>query len=108
MYAAFIILGVVTFAELLACHFTLWWILALIARGLFCLRIVGATFKVKRLVITELVAFGCMLLWNMLFAKEHMPWLRLILFLVCALISCFTMFIDDMYFVHVTLDAEDE
>lgn len=108
MYAAFIILGVTTVIELFACHFSLWWILALIVRGLYSLRIVGATFKVKRLAITEMVAFGCMLLWNMLFSKENMPWLRLLLFLGCAVISCITMFIDDMYFVHVTLDAEDE
>lgn len=107
MFAAFIILGVCTVIELFVCHFTFWWILALIARGLYSLRVVGATFKVKRLVVTEAIAFASMLLWNMLFAKGNMPWFRLLMFLVFGAICCLTMFIDDQYFILEIKDAEE-
>lgn len=108
MYVSFIILGVCTLIELFVCHFTFWWMLAVIARLLFCLRIVGATFKVKRLAITEMIALACMLVWNMIFAKGYIPWLRIGFFLLFAVVSCVTMYIDDLYFVHVTLDEEEE
>ena len=108
MYTAFIILGLCTVIELFVCHFTLWWFLALIARLLYSLRVIGATFKVKRLAITEAISFACMLLWNMLFSKDNMPWARLLMFLVFGIISCLTMLIDDFYFVHVTMDAQEE
>lgn len=107
MFAGFIVIGVVTVIELFVCHFTLWWILALAARFLFFLRLVGATFKIKRLMITEGVACACMLVWNMLFSKNNMPWLRILLFFGFALICCITMAIDDMVATYVTRDAED-
>lgn len=108
MFFSFIILGIVTIIELFVCHFHLWWILALIARLLFSLRCIGATFKVKRLIIVEGVACACMLLWNMLFAKSHMPWLRILLFVAAAIICCITMVIDDMYYAYDVRDVEDD
>lgn len=107
MFAGFIIIGIITVVELFVCHFHLWWILALIARLLFCLRLVGATFKIKRLIVTEGVACACMLVWNMLFAKGHMPWLRLLLFFGFAVISAIVMVVDDMLATYVTRDLED-
>lgn len=107
MFAGFIIIGVITVVELFVCHFHLWWVLALIARLLFCLRLVGATFKIKRLIVTEGVAWACMLVWNMLFAKGNMPWLRILLFLGFAVISTIVMIVDDMLATYVTRDAED-
>lgn len=107
MFAGFIIIGLITIIELFVCHFHLWWILALIARLLFSLRLVGATFKVKRLIVTEGVACACMIVWNMLFSKDNMPWLRILLFIGFALISAATMLIDDMLATYVTRDVED-
>lgn len=107
MFTSFIIIGVLTVLELFVCHFHLWWILALIARLLFSLRLVGATFKIKRLIVTEGVACTSMLVWNMLFAKDHMPWLRILLFFVFAAICILCMILDDMFATYVTRDVED-
>ena len=52
-----ILLIVDTVIQLFACHFTLWWIIAIIARILFCLRIVGATIKVKNVGQSALDAY---------------------------------------------------
>jgi len=107
MFAGFIIIGLITIIELFVCHFHLWWILAVIARLLFSLRLVGATFKIKRLIMTEGVACACMIVWNMLFAKNNMPWLRILLFIGFALICSFIMILDDMLATYVTRDVED-
>lgn len=108
MWISFILLGLCSVIEVFVCHFTLWWVLAIIARLLFSLRIVGATFKVKRLAITEGIAVACMIVWNMIFAKGHIPWLRIGIFLLFAIVSCVIMIVDDFYFVHVTLDEEED
>ena len=102
-----ILLIIDTVIQLFACHFTLWWIIAVIARILFCLRIVGATIKVKNLAIVEIVALACMFVFNMIFAKESFPWLRLLLFAFFSGISCLLMFLDDILYVYVTEDDED-
>lgn len=102
-----ILIIILTIAQLFACHFTFWWIIALVARFLFCLRIVGATFKVKTLCIIEAVAFACMLVFNMVFAKDNIPWLRLALFLLLSGLSCFFMYLDDLLYVYVTEDDEE-
>ena len=102
-----ILLIIDTVLQLILCHFSLWWIIALIVRLLFCLRIVGATLKVKNLAIGEIVAFACMLLFNMLFAKNALPILRLLMFAFFSGISCLLMFLDDILYVYVTEDDED-
>lgn len=102
-----VLLIVDTVIQLFACHFNLWWIIAVIARFLFCLRIVGATIKVKTLTILEIVAFACMLVFNMVFAKGSLPVLRLLLFAFFSGISCLLMFLDDMLYVYVIEDDED-
>lgn len=100
-------IAVLTLIEMFVCHFTLWWVIAVIARLLFSLRLVGAVFKVKSLAITEGIAFGCMLVWNMLFAKDDMPWIRILLFLGFGLLCVGIMFIDDMTQVYVSIDEEE-
>lgn len=95
-----------TVLQLFVCHISLWWLIALVARVLFCLRIVGATFKVKNLAIIEIVAFASMLLFNMLFNKGSMPWLRLLLFAFFSGVSCLLMFLDDILYVYVIEDDE--
>ena len=103
-----ILLTLLTIVQLIVCHFSLWWIIVLICRCLFAMRIVGATFKVKKLVIGEGVAFASMLVWNMLFAKGHLPWARIGLFLLFTAISAVLMFIDDIFYVYVIEDDDDE
>ena len=107
MNAIIVILIIDTVAQLLLCKFSLWWIISLACRLLFCCRIIGATFKVKRLAIGEAIAFGSMLLFNMLFAKDGMPWLRIGLYLLFSLIAVGLEYLDDILYVYVIEDEED-
>ena len=107
MNAFIICIIVISVVQLFACHFSLWWIIALIARLLFCLRIIGATFKVKNLCIVEGVSFACMFVWHMVFSKGSIPWLRLGLFLLFSALSCLFMFLDDLLYVYVIEDDDD-
>ena len=98
---------VLTLAQMIICKFSLWWLIALVARFLFCLRIIGATFKVKHLAIVEGVALALCLLYNMLFKKGAVPWLRIGLFTAISLICVGLMFLDDLLYVYVIEDEED-
>lgn len=96
-----------TVVQLLVCHFSLWWFIALICRILFCCRIIGATFKVRKLIVGEGVAFGIMLVWSMLFNGGSFPIMRVLLFLLMSLISVCLMLVDDLLYVYVIEDADD-
>ena len=102
-----ILIAVLTIIQLLACHFSLWWILAVLARVLFSLRVVGATFKVKKLAILEGVSWACMLVFNMVFSKDNLPWVRLLVFALMSALCVFLMFLDDILYVYVTEDDDD-
>ena len=107
MNAIIISIIVLTLAQVIICHFSLWWFIALIARIMFSLRIIGATFKVKHLAIVEGVALAICLLYNTLFKKGAVPWLRIGLFAVISLICVGLMFLDDLLYVYVIEDEED-
>lgn len=102
-----IIIAVLTVIQLFTCHFSLWWILAVIARVMFSLRVVGATFKVKKLAILEGVAWACMIVFHMVFSKGNLPWIRLLVFAVLSVLCVLLMFLDDILYVYVTEDDED-
>lgn len=108
MNAIIVLLIIDTIAQLLVCKFSLWWIISLVCRLLFCCRIVGATFKVKSLSIGEVVAFASMLLFNMLFAKSGMPWLRIGFNLLFSGIAIVLMYLDDILYVYVIEDEEED
>ena len=108
MNAIIVIVIIITLLQLICCHFSLWWIISLIARVLFSLRIIGATFKVKTLVIIEGVSFACMVLFNMLFHKGAVPWGRIGLYLVFTLASAAAMYLDDLLYVYVIDDDEED
>lgn len=108
MTVLIIVLAVLSVLQLIVCHFSLWWIMVLIARVLFSFRRIGATFKVKGLCILEGVAWACMIVFNMIFAKGHIPWFRILFFFVFSLISCGVMFFDDLYAVYVVEDDVDD
>lgn len=93
--------------QLISCHISLWWAIAVIARLLFSLRIIGATFKVKKLCVVEGIAFACMFVFHMVFSKGSIPWLRLLLFLVMSAASCACMLLDDLLYVYVVEDDDD-
>lgn len=98
----------VTVIEVFVCHFTLWWLLAVISRVLFTLRLMGAVFRLKKLAILEAVAAGSMIIWNMMFAKGHVPWFRILMFIIFGLVCVVIMLIDDITEVYVSVDEEEE
>lgn len=102
------ILLVDTLLQLKFCHFSLWWLILFICRSLFALRIMGVTVKVKKLAIGEIVAFSSMLLFNLLFHKDGVPWLRIFLFLFFSLIAVGLEYLDDLLYVYVIEDVDDE
>lgn len=101
------ILIIDTVIQLIVCKFSLWWLISLVCRLLFCCRILGATIKVKKLSIGEIVSFGSMFLFNMLFAKDGMPWLRIGLHLLFSCIAIVLMYLDDLLYVYVIEDEVD-
>ena len=107
MLILIILMLLITVIQLFVCHFSLWWLIVVVDRLLFSLRIVGATFKVRTLNICEGVAFCAMLIFNMIFSKEGLPWLRLGVFLLLSAISCAIMIFDDMFYVY-TVEDDDE
>ena len=81
-----ILIILTTIGQLIVCHFSLWWIIALCCRIMFMARIIGATFKVKKLAIGEGVAWASMLLWHMIFSKRSTLvtyWIVPIIFIYC-------------------------
>ena len=107
MNAIIVTLMVLTVAELPLCHFTLWYIIAVVGRIIFSTRMFGATVKIKYSCMLEGIALAMMFLWNALFAKGHMPWLRLLLFLLFALACAACEFLDDMLYVYITDEDDD-
>ena len=108
MSAIIVLLIIVTILQVVICHFSLWWLIALICRVLFSTRIIGVTFKVKKLAITEGVVFGVMLIFNMLFSKDSMPWLNIFLYLIFSLVAIGLEYLDDILYVYVIEDEEED
>lgn len=103
-----IILIIDTIAQVVFCHFSLWWIISLIARIAFCSRIIGATIKVKKLAIAEGIAFAAMFLFNWLFKGDNpMPWVKILLYFVFTAVAIGLEYLDDILYVYVIEDMED-
>lgn len=96
-----------TIMQLVFCHISLWWLISLVCRILFCCRVIGATFQAKKLAIGEGVALACMLLFYIMFSKNGVPWLRLILNILFTGISVVLMYLDDLLYVYVIEDVDD-
>ena len=96
---------VLTGVQLWLCKFSLWWLISLICRILFCCRIVGATVKVRKLLTGEIVAFATMFLFNLLFASTF-PWGRIIIYLLLSLLCVGLEFLDDLLYVYTIEDEE--
>ena len=107
MDAIMLFLVIDTIVQLLACHFSLWWLVCLICRLLFFMRLIGATIPIKKLAIGEGVAFGGMLLWNILFHGGNMPWVKLLLFALLSLIALGLEYLDTRLYLYVIEDLDD-
>ena len=97
-----------TIMQMIVCKFSLWWIVALITRALFCCRAIGATFKVKNLAIAEGVDIGFMILFHIIFKGSGFPWGRTLLFIGFTILALFLEFLDDWLFVYTIEDVEDD
>lgn len=96
-----------TGVQLWVCHFSLWWLICFVSRLLFCVRIIGVLFDVKKLTTAEGVSLGCMLIWNMMFSGSNFPWLRLLLQLIISASVIGLMFLDHCLYVYVVEDFPD-
>lgn len=97
-----------TVIQLLVCKVSLWWILCLIGRGLFCCRAIGATFKVKSLCKVEIVAVAMMLLFHIIFKGSGFPWFKFLFFILFSAIACLLMFLDEWLYMYTIEDVEDD
>lgn len=97
-----------TIVQVKVCGFSLWWIICLVSRILFCTRVIGVTFKFKKLAIAEASALGCMFVWNILFAAKNFPWQRILFFTAFICIAIGLMLLDNLLYVYVVEDAEEE
>lgn len=108
MSVIIILLIIDTVIQLLVCKLSLWWIISLICRALFCCRAIGATFKVKTLCKVEIVGIAVMWLFHIIFKGDGFPWLRFFLFILFSAVACFLMFLDEWLYVYVIEDVEDD
>lgn len=108
MSVLIVLLIIDTVIQLLVCKVSLWWIICLIGRGLFCCRAIGATFKVKSLCKVEIAAVTTMWLFHILFKGDGFPWLRFLFFILFSAIACLLMFLDEWLYVYSIEDVEDD
>lgn len=97
-----------TILQVVVCHFSLWWLIVLIARIFFAARLIGAVIKTRKICVAEAVAFGCMLIWHFIFSKGSLPWKRILLFGLFSLFAALLMFLDDLLYVYVIVDDEGD
>lgn len=94
--------------QLLVCKFTLYWIIAVICRIIFMARVIGAQVKLRNLAIGEVVAFVLMVLVNMLFNKDNVPWLRILEYLAFSLVTVGLEALDGLLYVYLVEDEEPD
>lgn len=98
-----------TIAQIFFNGFSLWWLVALIIRALFACRSIGVTFKVKKLAIAEGVVLACMMLFNLFFKGDNpYPWVPTLIAIIAAIICIALEYLDDMLYVYVIEDDDDE
>lgn len=79
----------------------------MIFRGAFCLRMIGAVFKMKTFAIGEGVAFVIMLLFYALFKKDAIPWIRILVYAFITLSVLGLELLDSFLYVY-TVEDDDE
>ena len=100
----------ITIAQLVICRGLRWmglcFLITLIARLFFLGRLIGATSKVKSIVIAEGFSVGMLVLFNIL-SKYPTNWVALVLYALISGICCLIMLIDDTFYLYVTEDVDD-
>lgn len=85
------------------CGFSFWILIDSVAVLLFCLRTVGATFKIKVLAILHGVSMSIWLIWTFMFGGWE-KWPQMIEYLIGSLATCGIMLYEDFAFVIVEKD----
>lgn len=99
---------IATVLQVIVCHFSLWWIIALICRIAFSMRVIGALFKLKSLIIGEGVAAALMFIYNMVMHKGEMPWARMGIYMLITLIVIGLEALDTVMYVYDIEDYEED
>ena len=110
MALTFVSAIIVTIIKFCLCGFSFWILIDVVAVVLFCLRMVGATFKIKVLCILHGVSLGIWLLWVFMFGGWE-AWPQMIAYLVCNIVICGIMLYEDIAYVIVEKEErvyEDE
>lgn len=107
MTGIIITLTILTVGQLIVCGFSLWWLLAFIARLLFSMRAIGAIVKAKYTFILEGVAVVIMLLWKAMYHSKGWGIKEILVTIVAAVICCVIVAVDNILYVYVVEDEED-
>ena len=99
-FIASIVLIVIKF---IVCKFSFWILIDTVAVILFCLRMIGATFKVKVLSALHGVSLGLWLLWTFMFGGWE-NWPRMLAYFIISAITCGIMTYEDLAYVIVEKD----
>ena len=102
------LIWIVTALQLLSAKFSLWFLLCVLARTLFSLRCVGATFKYKTLCLIEGVSLLCFMVWNFMFKGNASRWYHWLFALICGAVCLGLMLLDEILYVYITEDCEEE
>lgn len=108
MYGTLIVTLIVTIAELILTKFSLWFVIACIARLMFSMRFFGAMFRPKHIFTFEGIAIACKLVWNMTMHKGSIDWVNFGIFVLCAIISILVVIYDNAKYVYTTEDDDDD
>lgn len=106
MNAIMVILILDTIVQLVTCGFGIGFIISLICRGLFLMRIIGITIKIKGLLTGEVIAFIGVVLWQFIMHKGEIAWLKIGLTLLFAIIAVFLEWLDSLLYVYTIEDAD--
>ena len=102
-----IVIIVGSILQLLVCHISLWWLIAIVGRILFSLRMVGAVLKIKTTLTCEVAAVIAKILWSITFGSNSFEWKNFILFIAFSLICVLAEMFDEMMYVYITDEDED-
>ena len=103
MGLTFISTIVLLIAKYIFCGFSFWILIDTVVVALFCLRMAGATFKIKVLCIMHGVSFGLWLLWTFIFGGWE-AWPKMLIYLGIGIATCAVMLYEDIMYVIVEKD----
>ena len=99
---------IVTVLQTVLCGFSFWVFVDYIPVLLFCLRCVGATFKIKALCIVEALPLGLWVMWDFMFGGFDQDWPRMLIFLGCVAVVIGIMVYENIFYVIVEKDERTE